>query len=743
MESRIAHGWLRAASDRLVLLFGATTMVSASLIFVVQPMFSKMVLPLLGGAPAVWNTAMMFFQGTLLLGYTYAHLLTRHFSWRNQVMLHLALMSIAFLALPIAPYAGWLPPTDELPIPWLVGLFSVSVGLPFFAIAANAPLLQRWFSVSSNSMASDPYFLYAASNFGSIAALLAYPLLIEPAIGLSRQSSVWTVGYASLLALIALCAFSIRRNAQSSAVAASDDFGSAARSDVTWPRRINWMILSFVPSSLLLGVTAHIATDIASAPFIWVLPLALYLLSFIFVFSRRVVLRPAWMIKAQPYLVIVVAISLWGAAAGWLYFLLLHLVTFFVCAMVCHGELAKRRPAPADLTSFYFFMSLGGFLGGVFNALIAPVLFDTVAEYPIALVLACLLRPATSHSSKFNWALDVLLPTGLLLAVAIPGRPFGAFATEFGPLALFPLLVAVGIILFSFRDRPVRFALGIGAAVVALAFAVGPRNVLDRERSFFGVHWVQAASAGQFNLLWNGTTEHGAQHTAPPRWREPLSYYHRDGPFGQIFRAFAGTENLKRVGVIGLGAGALACYRKSGDDWTFFEIDPVVVRLAISSRYFHYLSECAPDASVVIGDARLSLQRAPDSFFGLLVVDAFSSDAIPVHLMTREAVALYRAKLQNDGVLVLHISNRHLDLEPILARLAHDAGLIALANEYRPLDTQQRANIKREAHVVVIGRTNRQFDHLVKSGQWRKLSFPEKFSVWTDDYSNVLGALRN
>jgi len=725
-----------------MLLYGATIIVSAALLFSVQPMFSKMVLPLLGGAPAVWNTAMMFFQGALLLGYGYAHLLTRHLCLRNQMWFHLGLMSIALLVLPIAPMAGWLPPTDELPILWLIGLFSISIGLPFFAIAANAPLLQRWFSVSGHPMAPDPYFLYAASNFGSIAALLAYPVLIEPTFGLSRQSAAWSVSYVLLLALIALCAFSIRRNAQTSAPATSDRTENAAKPPVTWPRRLHWVILAFVPSSLLLGVTAHIATDIASAPFIWVLPLTLYLLSFVFVFSRRSLLKPSWMIKAQPYLVIFIAITFWSAAAGWLYFLLLHLCVFFVCAMVCHGELAKRRPAPSDLTSFYFFMSLGGLLGGVFNAVIAPVLFNTVAEYPLALVLACLLRPRSAHSSKHQWTLDVLLPAGLLVAVAFPAWIFDVNATSFGLVALLPLLLIVGVILFSFRERPVRFALGIGAAIIALTIAAGQRNILHRERSFFGIHWVQTASAGRFNLLWNGTTEHGAQHTNPAKRREPLSYYHRDGPFGRIFAAYADAEILERVGVIGLGAGALACYRRPDQDWTFFELDPVVVKLAMSSGFFHYLSDCASDSNIVLGDGRLSLQGVSEGYFGLLIVDAFSSDAIPVHLLTREAVALYVSKLHNDGILVVHITNRHLDLAPILASLAYDAGLVAVAYDFSPPNARQRADQKREAHVVVIGRTEVQLDRLRNDQRWRKLSPPKDTPVWTDDYSNLLSALR-
>ena len=401
-------------------VFTATLALSAVLLFWVQPMFAKMVLPLLGGTPAVWNTSMVFFQAVLLAGYAYAHFSTRLLDVRRQSLLHLILLVCAFVVLPIAVATDWSPPTEATPVIWLITLLLVSIGLPFFALSATAPLLQKWFSHTRHTDASNPYFLYAASNFGSILALLAYPVLFEPFLGLIEQSRTWTFAYGGLVVLMAACAYLLRRYFAPDAqhrhhVAATD-----LKANVDWKLRLQWIILAFVPSSLLLGVTTHITTDVASVPLLWVMPLALYLLTFVIVFSKRPAIPHKWIVLIHAYLVLLFVIALYVPVLSIRVTLILHLGMFFVTAMLCHGELATHRPVASHLTEFYLWMSFGGVLGGGFNALLAPLIFSTNAEYPIAIVLACALRPTLAEGRRGRWTLDIILPVlvgAVLLAI--------------------------------------------------------------------------------------------------------------------------------------------------------------------------------------------------------------------------------------------------------------------------------------------------------------------------------------
>lgn len=732
----------RSGMVTLVGVYTVTLVLSAILLFIIQPMFSKMILPLLGGAPAVWNTAMMFFQAVLLAGYSYAHLLNKMVPGRRQAIIHLVVLALGLAVLPVSPFSDWAPPKDGTPILWLIGIFALSVGAPFFAASANAPLLQSWFSRSRHPSAADPYFLYAASNVGSISALIAYPVLIEPSLGLQWQSELWSIAYGLLLIGVGICGLLVFRSGREMQAEKPSVRSIGGPETLPWSRRLHWLVLAFVPSSLLLGVTNHLTTDIAAAPFMWVLPLILYLLSFVIVFSRRPILKQSWMIKIQPYLIVFVAVTLWATSKNWLPFLILHLLTFFVCAMVCHGELARLRPSASNLTTFYMIMSLGGLLGGVFNAVIAPNLFDFVFEYPFALVLACLLRPATKSQIIEKWKADLFLPVFLVTVIAGGIVFIGLEIKEHGLMAMLLVIVVFAVMLFSFRNRALRFGVGAAATVVALSISFGPQDILTRKRSFFGIHWVQSAEAGAINLLWNGTTLHGAQFTDNERAREPLGYYYREGPFGQIFSGLEKQPNLQRVGVIGLGAGSLACYRTKGQHWTFFEIDPHVAFLAQSSGHFRYLNDCAKSSPIVLGDARLSLRSVPRSSFGVLIVDAFSSDAIPVHLLTREAIELYLSKLRPDGILVFHISNRHLDLTPVLATLAKDAGLAAHVQLFTKLDSSQRRDMKFETQVAILARDQQHLVQIISTGSWESLQGKERGSIWTDDYSNLFEILK-
>ena len=719
-------------------LFMSTIFLSSLLVFSVQPLFGKMVLPLLGGSPGVWNTAMLFFQIVLLAGYSYAHLTTNLLGIKGQAWLHVIIMATVLTVLPISVAQGWTPPVEEAPVPWLIGLFAVSVGLPFFAVSTNAPLLQRWFSHTNHRAATDPYFLYAASNLGSILALLSYPLLFEHLLTSQEQSVAWGWAYALLVALILLCGITMRRRYSSTVTSLLPQSPIQSNEVPTLSHRLHWLALAFVPSSLLLGVTMHITTDVAAVPLLWVLPLALYLLTFVFVFARRPWLPHAWMVVAQPFFLIPIGVQRFG---GVLLNIILPIAVFFVTTMVCHGELAKRRPGAIHLTEFYLWMSLGGVLGGVFNVLIAPLLFNSVIEYPLMLVLACFLRPWHITSSKGLTPADVLWPA-LLLAVL--GGPLltGSLPNNWGIVGILIFSLVLGLSTYSFRHRPIRFGLGI-AVILLLTTLLGTQDtVLTRERSFFGVNTIQRTEAGDYHLLVHGRTIHGAQHTDPMRWKEPLTYYHRNGPFGQLFSVFQETGiPLHQIAAIGLGAGTSACYQQPDQHWTFHEIDPKVAQLAQDTRYFRYLSECGGNSDIVYGDARLSLAKVPDQHNDLLIVDAFSSDAIPLHLITREALALYLQKITARGVLMFHISNSNLELGNVMGNLAADAKLVGWIQRYRA-DSDEQHQYHMSSDWVVMARSSADLGILDEDPRWQRLVPDSSARVWTDDYSNILGVLK-
>ncbi len=629
----------------------------------------------------------------------------------------------------------------------MIGLFAVSVGLPFFAVATNAPLLQRWFSHSGHSAAADPYFLYGASNLGSILALLAYPVAVEPLLSLEIQGWAWAAAYAVLVGLIGACGFSLRRRYVAKAgsagtIGANSGAPSVAPGKINWSRRLRWLVLAFVPSSLLLGVTSHVTTDVASVPLLWVIPLTLYLLTFVLVFARRPVLKHAWMVKAQPFLVILLVLFFRFLGGLPVVVFCFHMAAFFVTAMVCHGQLARRRPGADDLTEFYLWMSVGGMLGGVFNVLVAPLVFDGVYEYPLVLVLACLLRPRKSGERFADWR-DAVFPAALVAILGLPAQLFGVRVVDFGVLAVFLFFMVLGLAGFSFSGRPLRFGLGVAAILATTALNTSRSDVIDRERSFFGVLTVKSTMDGNFMLMVHGNTLHGTQHRDPARWREPVSYYSRNGPLGQIFAALDGVKNPARVGVIGLGTGSAACYQRPGQRWTFYEIDPTVTRLAADTRYFHYMSECAgEDTEVVHGDGRLALVRAPDALYDLIILDAFSSDAIPIHLLTREALGLYLAKLADGGGVIAHISNRNLVLSGIVANLAVDAGLVGRQQRHITTPQQKSENAILSSHWVVLARASADLSMLAGDARWRPLEPDSGAGLWTDDFSNILTALR-
>lgn len=718
-----------------LLLFAVTLFLSAFLLFTVQPMAAKVALPLLGGSPEVWNTAMVFFQSMLLLGYGYAHL-NSMLTARRQLLLHMFVLAIALITLPEGA-VEWSTPHQVSPALWLIGYLAVSIGLPFFVISSTAPLLQRWFARTDHPRAQNPYFLYAASNLGSILALLSYPIWMERAFTIREQQLTWSQGYVALAVLIGACALLVWRRPANNVPDQADSVDVVVRP--TWRRRGQWVVFAFVPSSLLLGVTTHISTNIAATPLFWVVPLTLYLLTFVLIFARRQIVPHQWMVRAQPFLLIALAL-LFDRLVGvfWLPGLVLNLIAFFVTAMVCHGELARRRPAPAYLTEFYLWMSVGGVLGGMFNALLAPIAFNGITEYPLMVALASLLRPRRAGKSAkwFTW-IDLVFPAAIYVFLALPFVE----PSEIGRLGTIALYLILGGILLAIANRPLAFALTLSVVI----FGVGldhRTEALEQERSFFGVNRISYDRSGEFTLLIHGTVLHGAEHRDPLLRKEPLTYYSKEGPLGQIFAALAQRGGVARVGVAGLGVGTMTCYRQPGQHWTYFEIDPVVAHIARDVRYFHYLEDCGDDTTIVLGDARISLKEEQSDKFDLLIFDAFSSESVPVHLLTREALALYLDRLSDDGVLVFHITNRHLDLEPVFAELATAANLVARVQAHKPSADARQRDYVRSSEWVVMTRRAESMAMLQSDSRWQMLRSEPGSHLWTDDFSNILGAVR-
>lgn len=866
--------------------FALTLLTSATLLFWIQPMFAKMVLPLLGGTPMVWNTCMVFYQAVLLAGYGYAHASTRFWGAPRQARIHLVglaapsllvVLLVAWLVLPIRAGRGWDPPTHANPIPWLLGVMVVTVGFPLFVVSASAPMLQTWFAQTGDRAGRDPYFLYAASNLGSLGALVGYPLVIEPNLGLSEQTRWWACGYAMLVVLTCGCAVLLWRR-RALGLAAASPYGASQADQSAHQRtsaaaptlglRLRWLALAFAPSSLLLGVTTFISTDLAAVPLLWVIPLALYLLSFVLVFSRATslpyraarqlkglldrglgALLPGWlarlvqgpigwlvellnphrlMLLLQPFVILVLLIVFYTSVyyATMAKVVLLHLVAFFLTAMVCHGELARTRPKTEHLTEFYLWMSVGGVLGGMFNALVAPLAFPTVVEYPLMVAVACMLRP-TLRVPRWpmlaRW-LDLLLPAALfgILAGLIAlnrceraGQPGNCWI---GPLnqrleAWIPLekvnqtlartfhipastlpgtwnleeqyavLILGGLVAFLFQLRPVRLGLGFGAVLLVNFLWYGPgsysvdyvedglrviRKDLYGTRTFFGVVRVlmekqialaegdQQGGEGQTvyhsHTLRHGTTDHGEQRFDHGWQREPISYYFRrneladldNSPLGEVFERLIDPQQHREVGVAGLGTGTIACYGKAGQRITFFEIDPAIQKIAENPALFTYLNDSDAQIEVKLGDARLSIGKESDGKFDMLIFDAFSSDAIPIHLLTQEAVELYLQKLKPEGILLFHISNRHLDLAPVLGNLARELGLVARRREDSAPPEQQalwRQVGRSGSDWVLLVRHPKRLGPLASEEHWETIPFDQQVRIWTDDYSNILSVL--
>jgi hypothetical protein len=739
-------------------LFSLTTFLASVLLFTAEPMIGKMVLPLFGGTPAVWNTCLVYFQLILLCGYAYSggSLIPRGHEQRVVSLVFLiptsGLLILASAAPPITPGPSV---TSSLHGP-SIRLFETLVTtsfLPLFLVAATAPLAQTWFALIGHPRSHDPYFLYAASNCGCLLALLAYPFIVEPNLSSETQARLWRAGFVVLAVSLLSCGLIARQISQRRGTL--DFNGNEGTEGIPAARPglrtlLKWVLLVFVPSSWLMGVTTYLTTDLAPMPLLWVIPLALYLVSFIVAFAGPDSAGVHLAARALPFCVLPLVLVL-GAGFVHAFWIPLHLLTFFAGAVACHGALARRRPPARDLGTFYVAIALGGLLGGVFNAILAPVLFNRVIEYPLAIVLGCLFagtaeRPA-NMASREDFLPDLWLPGVVFMLTALLVTNQAGLADS--------LLGAVGVMaasglgvyaLWTARRRPARFALAAGAVLAATGLTQGASGrLLHIERSFFGVVRVTEDAERTVHRLFHGSTLHGQQSLDPALAREPSTYFTRSGPIGQVFAAIGARLGAPgtHVAIVGLGAGTLAAYARPTERWTFYEIDPAIERIARDPRFFTYLRDCpAEPVGVMLGDARLRLREASDAAYNLLILDAFSSDSLPVHLVTREAIRLYRSKLAEGGILAFNLSNRYLDLDPLMGRQAEDSGLVCRIGYDLSISPEERRAGKQPSIWAVMGASESDLGSLASDPRWRPPRARVDSRPWTDDYSDVTRYLR-
>ena len=717
------------------MLFVAAILTGSFLLFLVQPMVARMALPRLGGAPAVWNSAMVLYQALLLGGYAYAHALGR-MQPRRQAWTHLAVLLVAALWLPIGIGSLAPPPGAEpaLWVPWLIGL---GIGPLFFAVSAQAPLLQRWFSISCPDV--DPYALYAASNLGSFAGLIAYPLLVEPGFALRGQSLFWSVGYGLLALLVATCALTLPRRAVVPSEPVLDFHGAPSRARV-----LHWLALAFVPSGLMLATSTFITTDLVAMPLLWVLPLGLYLLSFTVAFAARRGVAD-FVTRFAPVTVLLFGGGLVSGSgdASWLN-AAVALILMTVASVALHTALFRARPGPERLTGFYLVTALGGALGGVFAGIVAPLLFDGTYEFPLLILAAGALLPQQYllHAFRALWRRRAVLPAvALLLAAVLTVVILSPAAERPGPLQGMGYVLVILLGLAAIGDRR-AYVLVLAASLLIFGGWRSLEMTLEggaRMRSYFGVYTLRHA-AGERQLI-HGTTVHGTQLTgSAERERTPTTYYLPQAGIGRALRlAPALYGPAARIGIVGLGTGTLACYAAPGQSWRFFEIDPLMERIARTR--FTFLSSCAPGAGVTIGDARVRLSAEPAARFDLLALDAFSSDAVPMHLMTREAFATYARVLQPRGLLLVHVSNRFLDLTPVVAAAALGGGWQAAILTYRP--RRRHPDWQTGSDWIALSRDANALRRLTGAGgAWRPLRASAGVAGWTDDYATILPLLQ-
>ncbi|MBI4908704.1 MAG: fused MFS/spermidine synthase [Acidobacteria bacterium] len=701
MENSIQPPAQRSAGAGLF-LYATTIFLSAFLLFQVQPVIARMILPWFGGSAAVWTTCMLFFQIVLLLGYLYVHWGVRTLTPRNHAYLHIGLLVVSLAVLPITPGVNWKPAGGQNPSAQILLLLAACVGAPYFLLSTTSPLLQSWYARSGKGVL--PYRLFALSNFGSMLALISYPILVEPNLPSRMQGSAWSFAYVLFVALCAASGLTSIRGASAPASTEPGDPEDAAEAVApTAGSFAMWISLAACPSALLLGVTTHLTQDVAAIPFLWVAPLILYLLTFILCFdSDGWYRRPIFLPLLAPALG-GMAYLLWKGTEDFNMKILLSVfcASFFVCCMVCHGEMVKRKPHPKFLTGFYLALSVGGAIGGLFVGLVAPYLFNSYYEFPIAIVFC-----------------------GFIAVAALVTDPKSRFYEGWGQWQVV-LMVGAVLMLAIFVGRTVKLNVGEHRIVA---------------RNFYGSLRIRddgdPNETNSYRTLLHGAINHGEEYVHPTRRREPLTYYCRDTGAGRAIRTR--QEGVPQtVGVFGLGAGSLGGYARAGDHYKFYEINPMVRDLAMTE--FFFLKESPAKAEVVLGDARLSLEREPKNDFDVLAVDCFSGDSIPVHLLTKEAIQLYFAHLKPNGILAIHVSNRYLDLEPVIERVTSNLGKQVVQIETE--DDGDEGNCFSTTWVLVANSAE-VFKHKVFDGSLKTVEVRQKLRMWTDDYSSLIGVLR-
>ena len=718
------------ASWPTTVLFTLTSFVGAGLLFVVQPMVTKLVLPSYGGSATVWSTASLFFQLVLLGSYAWTHTTSR--LGGRQPFLQVLVMLLPLLVLPIALPADAAPAADANQALWLLRTLVVMIGLPFAVLACTGPLTQKWYSWTSGHGRDDPYFLYAASNLGSFVGLLSYPFLIEPHLSLANQRAAFSWGYAVFLVLTGACAAVALRGRVDAADEPDLDVSGIAPRRMLW-----WAFLAFVPASLSLAITAHLTTDVAPIPLLWVLPLGIYLATFIAAFGRRSRLVPVWAVRLAAALAVLTAGAMTSFNQGVSF--LLNLSLLAVAGFVAHARLAADRPDPRHLTLFYLVIASGGAAGGLVNGLLAPSLLDRVWEYPLMLLMVPLVSfgslAAVSNAltRRYHPGFVVVAAAALAVAAALAAGAVAKISrpSAVGLLAMLALLVLLAAALAWLTVR--GLSVGLALLVVITWFSIhAEEHSVHHLRSFFAAYRVLEVD-GQ-HLLTHGSTTHGLQFLDPTMADLPTTYYASPGSCQDVFELMA--DRLQSVGVVGLGTGTVATYGHPGEQLTFFEVDQEMVDLASDPRYFSFVSDSAADIHMVVGDGRLEVAKQPDGAFDLLVLDAFSSDSIPMHLLTREAMAMYATKLAPDGVLLVHISNRLFDLEPVLAAAATDLGWDATLGRGDGSTPGSTGSIW-----VALTEDNGVTSDLRSRTQWRPVDLSRRVT-WTDDYSSIFSVIK-
>ncbi|RFB01635.1 fused MFS/spermidine synthase [Parvularcula marina] len=710
--------------------FIATILTSAALIFLVQPLFAKLATPLLGGTPSVWNVSLVCFQTALLAGYAYAHALARFVPLRHQVAVHGAVLVLAGLTLPIGLSGVLGAPNEGNPLVWLMGTFAVSIAPVFIAISATSPLLQHWYGHSGEKDAEDPYFLYGASNIGSLIGLVAYPVVLEPLIGVTTQGWIWAAGYAIASTGLIVCGLIVAARSRTAQTTEHHESATSTAPAGTMTERLRWLALAFLPSSLLVGTTSHISTDVASAPFLWSPPLILYIGSFIIAFGAREALFTRMAGIVLPVAAGLVLLTVFATSWPILIEIGIALAALGAAALYCHGTLAASRPPKSRLTEFYFIMSLGGVIGGAFNAILAPLLFSSVVEFPLIMALVLLTLPKGVSGGLIRVGIFTTIAMGsVVIGSMMSGHDKGDVQQFSAQLFLFVPLI---LLILARGSRSIALACVASLAAAAIAAPFMGKQTLLTERSFFGVHRVSQTE--HLRVLIHGTTVHGAQRLEDQGRPTPITYYHATSPIGEVFSSY---KERSPVGVVGLGVGSVACAMDPSQRGVFYEIDPVVVEIARNPALFNFLSACGGNSEIVMGDGRLTVADAQEGTYGFMLLDAFSSDAVPAHLLTREALSMFMSRTTDDGVLAIHISNRHLNLGPIIGRIAGAEGWVAIEKKSRvdnPLET-----FAAPTRVVALARHDTDLLPLLANGGWKPLTSDGKHP-WTDERSNILGA---